>query len=175
MMRISIDRMSVVSSAASVFMLLTVLASACENRASSSVVDVEVVSHIDISDLWHARNPIVLRDPSGLVVGVWPSDLESAALKDGKVLAAFAIAGVGDVAETPVAVRIWSTAGLEFLSDETKEREGKDGAVILLFHRAGCGAMANCSDEVVSVAVQLNPETLQVTVNGEAVGTIVTP
>ena len=73
---------------------------------------VERVSEISTQELWHLGFPehviSKLGKPPGGAIGVWEYDWESRRHIDGWGAICLIMAGFGDIAETPVAIRVWS-------------------------------------------------------------------
>jgi hypothetical protein len=77
-----------------------------------SDVVVERVSVIDTRELWHLGVPqhVISRigKPPGGVIGLWQYDSESGLRNEGWITICLIMDGFGDLAETPVALRVWS-------------------------------------------------------------------
>lgn len=73
---------------------------------------VERVSEIDSRELWHLGIPkhafSSMGKPPGGAVGMWTYGSESAPHEAGWFAVCLVLDGFGDVAETPVALRVWS-------------------------------------------------------------------
>ena len=73
---------------------------------------VETVSEIDTGQLWHLsppeHQPSKQGKPPGGIIGVWTYSDESGLYKDGWIAICLIMDGFGDIAETPVAIRVWA-------------------------------------------------------------------
>lgn len=72
---------------------------------------VETVTEIAASELWRLSTPEYhygrIGKPPGGVIGVWTYGRESQLARDDWFAVCLVIDGFGDIAETPVAVRVW--------------------------------------------------------------------
>lgn len=115
----------------------------------------EKISHIEPADLWHSASENTYRSSDGLIVGFWPIDPESAKREDGWTMVGLVLSGLGDVAESPLAIRLWSKEQLSFGANETVEYGKKNQKVALFFYPARCTDPGRCSRKLAAVVLQL--------------------
>jgi hypothetical protein len=99
-------------------------------RVGSNLI-VERVSEISTQELWHLGVPqhatSRLGEPPGGAIGLWEYDGESGLHDDGWFAICLIMVGFGDIAETPVALRVWSRA---YHVVTIAERSPGDGRVV---------------------------------------------
>jgi hypothetical protein len=141
-------------------LVLTFASSAVANaqpqgiRVGSSLI-VEPVSEISTRELWHLGVPkhviSKLGKPPGGAVGVWDYDWESTRHDNGWVAICLIMTGFGDIAEAPVAIRVWSKGrGAVAISEQAAEGDrvvsfgvSIDGERFLLSHTAAGAVFVN--------------------------------
>lgn len=116
---------------------------------------VERVSEVSTQELWHLGIPehIIskLGKPPGGAIGVWDYDWESRRHDNGWVAICLIMAGFGDIAETPVAIRVWSKGrGAVEVNEQAPEDDhvvsfgiSIDGEKFLLSHTAAGAVFVN--------------------------------
>lgn len=131
----------------------------------------EKIDHVEPADLWHSTNGNTYRSSDGLVVGFWPIDPESANRNGEWIMVGLLLSGLGDIAETPVAVRLWSNKQLSFGVVETAGYEKKHQKAALFFYPAECTDPAKCAQKLTAVVLKLNGPA-EVLINNKNFGAI---
>lgn len=131
----------------------------------------EKVTSISPSDLWHSLGENNYQSSDGLVVSFRPIDAESAYEKEGWVAIGLVLAGRGDVAEEPAAIKLWSRNELSFAKTEASSYQERHGKIALFFYPPECSDATKC--KLVAAVFRLNGDT--VLINSKPLGAIKAP
>lgn len=130
--------------------------------AESVTIKAEVIENISAKELWHSLAPVIYRSPGGAVIGYWAAGTENEPISGDWTSPGVVMAGLGDIDEKPVAVRIWTKASDRFLRDQSlAESENGNDAV----------ALFGGSEGKVSLRFAVMPSG-EVLINGEDIGAV---
>lgn len=130
----------------------------------------EAITSIGTDDMWRTADPTLLRSKAGLIVQFWPENEESQEQRGSWNAVGFALAGVGDIGEKPVAVRLWSREQVSYSSSASKSYQARRGKAALFFYRS-CKTAVPCQKEIVAVVFRLESGE-QVFMNNKQLGSI---
>jgi len=92
----------------------------------------KVISDVSAKELGHSVSPVTYFS-AGAAISYWAADSENQPWEDGWTSPGIVMAGLGDIEETPVAVRILTKASDRFLKDQSVDESKKgEEAVALL-------------------------------------------
>jgi len=115
----------------------TTAVSADVDTVASSAVEIatikaEVIEDVSAKALWHSQTPLTYRSSGEAVISYWAAGVENQPMSGDWISPGVVMAGLGDIDEKPVAVRIWTKASDRFLKDQSlAESESSDDTVAL--------------------------------------------
>ncbi len=118
--------------------------------------------------LWSAVEPNIFSGECGLVVAFWPASDESLVFKDDFKFLGFALVGLGDIGEIPVAAEIWAK-GLAVAKNPVSEDE--TGIAINLVE-IDCSGSQECERRKVAVSLLNRGDDSLVLIDGAEIGAI---
>jgi hypothetical protein len=102
------------------------------SETKTATVKTEVIDKLSTQELWSFQPPVLLVSEGGARIMYWGYDIEITPQEGGWIGMGVAMAGLGDLYEEPVAIRIWAKKSERFLKDQSlAESEGNDDAVAL--------------------------------------------
>lgn len=106
-------------------------------------VKFELISSIEPKELWSAIPQETIYSKAGAVIVFWGGNIENAVQSDdGWTYIGFIMAGLGDIAESPVAARVWSKNGnrFRFLGELSKTVSSGENEALAIFgdHTPSC-------------------------------------
>lgn len=100
--------------------------------AEKVTIKAKIIENLSAKELWHSQAPVTYGSSGGARIGYWAADVENMPMDGDWTSPGVVMAGMGDIDEKPVAVRIWTKAGDVFLKDQSlSESENGDDAVAL--------------------------------------------
>ena len=146
--------------------LLMLLSTFLAPSAHAAEFWVRPVEDVKAEYLWVADEPQRANATNGLTATLWAMPEESIVSEDGCALIGFAIVGMGDIGEIPVAFEIWGSntraAGI---------RRTLDGESIEIgLEASGCETPGGCGAKPVLVKIDRQQDARAVLVDGKVLG-----
>ena len=102
------------------------------SETDATSIKAEIIDTLPTQEVWSFQPPVLLASEGGGVIMYWGYGIEVTPLEEDWIGVGVVMAGLGDLYEKPVAVRIWTKASDRFLKDQSiAESENGDNAVAL--------------------------------------------
>lgn len=140
-------------------MICTNNASSSEEISLGSQFRVEIVQEIPINQIWQMKFVGRITSRYG-TIGYWRFDPESAPVAGDWTGSGLILAGFGDVAETPIGVRLWSKIPSVLLLEESVKLSNRKDDAIAKFKLdpSVCGEDEDCKKAQVLFVIKPNGE-----------------